>query len=151
MMIQFSIQFLGFRIHYFLWCVVPPPPQYPHNRKSFCQKNLAGGVGQNMTSNESDLVPLFHPLSAISLKETTLSGWKWCHKMSQNALNHAPLQVSMISSSTVSPIDVANKIVNAIWAPEDPLYAWKVIPTHCQGAQGHFVSYLTHLKWPIAV
>ena len=39
---------------------------------------------------------------------------------------------------TVSPIDVANKIMNAIWATEGPLNAWKVIPTHCQGAQGHF-------------
>ena len=39
--------------------------------------------------HESDLAPLFHPLSALSLKETTLSGWKWCHKMSQNASNHA--------------------------------------------------------------
>ena len=52
---------------------------------------------------------------------------------------------------TLSPIDVANKIVNAIWAPEDPLNAWKVIPIHFQGAQGHFGSHLTHLKWPIAV
>ena len=52
---------------------------------------------------------------------------------------------------TVLPIDVANKIVNAFWAPEDPLNAWKVIPTHCQGAQGHFGSRLTHLKWPMAV
>ena len=52
---------------------------------------------------------------------------------------------------TVSPIDVVNKIVNAIWAPEDPLNAWKVIPIHFQGAQGHFGSHLTHLKWPIAV
>ena len=52
---------------------------------------------------------------------------------------------------TVSPIDVANKIVNAIWASEDPLTAQKVIPTHCHGAQGHFGSHLTHLKWPIAV
>ena len=41
--------------------------------------------------HESDLAPLFHPLSALSLKETTLSGWKWCHKMSQNASNHAPV------------------------------------------------------------
>ena len=52
---------------------------------------------------------------------------------------------------TVSSIDVANKILDAIWAIEDPLNAWKVIPTHCQGAQGHFGSHLTHLKWPIAV
>ena len=43
---------------------------------------------------------------------------------------------------TVSPIDAANKIVNAIWAPEDPLNTWKVIPTHRQGAQGHFITSL---------
>ena len=52
---------------------------------------------------------------------------------------------------TMSPIDVANKIMNAIWAPEGPLNAWKVIPIHFQGAQGHFGSHLTNLKWPIAV
>ena len=34
----------------------------------------------------------------------------------------------------------------AIWAPEDPLNAWKVIPTHCQGAQGHFGSHLTEIE-----
>ena len=46
---------------------------------------------------------------------------------------------------TVSPIDVANKILNAIRAPEDPLNAWKVTPTHCQGAQGHFGSHLSQM------
>ena len=30
--------------------------------------------------------------------------------------------------------------------PEDPLNAWKVIPIHFQGTQGHFGSHLTHLK-----
>ena len=34
---------------------------------------------------------------------------------------------------------------------EGPLNAWKVTPTYSQGAQGHFGSHLTHLKWPIAV
>ena len=43
---------------------------------------------------------------------------------------------------TVSPIDVPNKIVNAIWAPEGPLNARRVIPT--QGAQGHLGPI-----WPI--
>ena len=41
--------------------------------------------------------------------------------------------------------------LNVVWAPEDPLNAWNVIPIHFQGAQGHFGSHLTHLKWPIAV
>ena len=40
--------------------------------------------------HESDLVPLFHPLSALSLKETTLSGWKWFLEISGKRSNHAP-------------------------------------------------------------
>ena len=32
--------------------------------------------------HESDLAPLFHPLSALSLKETPILGCKWCLEMS---------------------------------------------------------------------
>ena len=55
-------------------------------------------------------------------------------------------QYTVSEKNILSQIDVANKIVNTIWAPEGPLNAWKVIPTHCQNAQGHFGSHLTHLK-----
>ena len=60
-------------------------------------------------------------------------------------------QYTVSEYSIFLPIHVANMNVNAIWAREGPLNAWKVIPTHCQGAQGHFGSDLTHLKWPIVV
>ena len=41
--------------------------------------------------HESDLAPLYHPLSALSLKETTLSGCKWCLEMSGTRSNNAPV------------------------------------------------------------
>ena len=65
---------------------------FSETEKGFWVNPTPGGsqcTGLSPT-HESDLAPLFHPLSALSLKETTLSGWKWCHKMSQNASNHAP-------------------------------------------------------------
>ena len=40
--------------------------------------------------HESDLAPLFHPLSASFLKETTLSGCSRCHNLSQNGSEYAP-------------------------------------------------------------
>ena len=40
--------------------------------------------------HESDVTPLFHPLSASFLKETTLSGCSTVHNFSQNGQNMPP-------------------------------------------------------------
>ena len=40
--------------------------------------------------HESDLAPLFHPLSALSLKETAFSRCSRCHNLSQNGSEYAP-------------------------------------------------------------
>ena len=53
--------------------------------------------------------------------------------------NHYRIGDPTVVSSTLCH-GVANKTVNVILAPEDPLNAWNVIPTQCQGAQGHFGS-----------
>ena len=49
------------------------PQQTSNGPFSETEKDL--GVG--LLFHENDLAPLFHPLSALFLKETTLSGSKW--------------------------------------------------------------------------
>ena len=73
------------------------PQQFSNDLFSKTEKGF--GVGLETVNvqefhplfDESDLPSLFHPLSAISLKEITLSGWKWCHEMSQKRSNHTPV------------------------------------------------------------
>ena len=59
------------------------------NREALLEVDNVQGIQK--LCQESDLAPLFHPLSAFSLKETTLSGWKWFQKVSGKRSNHAPV------------------------------------------------------------
>ena len=65
---------------------------FSETEKGFGVNPTPGGskcTGLHPLFHESDIAPLFHLLLALSLKETTLSGWRWFHKISQNPSNHA--------------------------------------------------------------
>ena len=53
-------------------------------------KEAANVNGFHPRLYERELAPLFQPLSALSLKETTLSGSNWFLEISGKRSNHAP-------------------------------------------------------------
>ena len=64
---------------------------------------VANVQGFHPLFHESDLAPLFHPLSALSLKETTLSGSNWFLEISGKHSNHAPMHDIQLGQKKITP------------------------------------------------